>query len=118
MAKTPPVPHITEQSRPSRRIGCLSPQSIERAAWQEVERLTRRRSEPRRLRRSDLVAIDAVDGSSTGTGVPWMWVSIRPHDSEEPSHASNYDHRSRHCEVCFPGSRRQYEGQCCASPPD
>ena len=24
-------------------------------------------------------AIDAVDGSSTGTGVPWMWVPIRPH---------------------------------------
>src|SRR6266581_1390958 len=28
-------------------------------------------------------AIDAVDGSSTGTRVPWMWVLIRPHDSEE-----------------------------------
>src|SRR3954465_3008591 len=29
-------------------------------------------------------AIDAVDGSSTGTGVPWMWVLLRPHDSQEP----------------------------------
>jgi hypothetical protein len=28
-------------------------------------------------------AIDAVDGSSTGTAVPWMWVLLRPHDSEE-----------------------------------
>src|SRR5712671_2634621 len=63
-------------------------------------------------------AFDAVDGSSTGTGVPWMWVLIRPHDSEEPSHASDYDHRSRHCEVSFPGSRRRCEGQCGASPPD
>src|SRR5271166_5380516 len=63
-------------------------------------------------------AFDAVDGSCTGTGVPWMWVPIRPHDSEEPSHASDYDHRSRHCEVGFPGSRRRCEGQCGASPPD
>jgi hypothetical protein len=45
---TPPVPHITEQSRPSHRIGCLSPRGKERAAWQKVERLTRRRSEPPR----------------------------------------------------------------------
>src|SRR5262249_6107789 len=29
-------------------------------------------------------AFDAVDGSSTGTQVPWMWVLLRPHDSEEP----------------------------------
>src|SRR6476646_8811521 len=57
-------------------------------------------------------AFDAVDGSSTGTGVPWMWVPIRPHDSEEPSHASDYDHRSRHCEVGFPGSRRRCEDAC------
>jgi hypothetical protein len=30
-------------------------------------------------------ALDAVDGSSTGTEVPWMWVLLRPHDSEEPN---------------------------------
>jgi hypothetical protein len=30
-------------------------------------------------------AFDAVDGSSTGTEVPWMWVLLRPHDSEEPN---------------------------------
>jgi hypothetical protein len=30
-------------------------------------------------------AIDAVDGSSTGTEVPWMWVLLRPHHSEEPN---------------------------------
>jgi len=30
-------------------------------------------------------ASDAVDGSSTGTSVPKMWVLLRPHDSEEPS---------------------------------
>jgi hypothetical protein len=29
-------------------------------------------------------AFDAVDGSSTGTEVPWMWVLFNPHDSEEP----------------------------------
>jgi hypothetical protein len=46
-------------------------------------------------------AFDAVDGSSTGTGVPWMWVPIRPHDSEEPSHASDYDHRSRIAKSVF-----------------
>src|SRR3984893_11621385 len=44
--------------------------------------------------------------------------AVRPHDSEEPSHASDYDHRSRHCEVGFPGSRRRCEGRCGASPPD
>src|SRR5258708_11974312 len=26
---------------------------------------------------------DAVDGSSTGTRVPWMWALLRLHDSEE-----------------------------------
>jgi hypothetical protein len=26
---------------------------------------------------------DAVDGSSTGTCVPWMWALLRLHDSEE-----------------------------------
>ena len=30
-----------------------------------------------------------------------MWVLIKPHNSEEPSHASDYDNRSRHCEVWF-----------------
>ena len=30
-------------------------------------------------------AIDAVDGSSTGTRVPRKWVLLRPHDSEEPN---------------------------------
>jgi hypothetical protein len=32
-----------------------------------------------------LSASDAVDGSSTGTEVPWMWVLLRPYDSEEPN---------------------------------
>ena len=41
-----------------------------------------------------------------------MRVPIRPHDSEDPSHPSNYDHRSRHREVGFPGSRRRCGGQC------
>jgi hypothetical protein len=30
-------------------------------------------------------AYDAVDGSSTGTEVPWMWVLLRPSDLEEPN---------------------------------
>ena len=36
-------------------------------------------------RLSLMSAYDAVDGSSTGTSVPKMWVLLRPHDSEEPS---------------------------------
>jgi hypothetical protein len=30
-------------------------------------------------------AYDAVDGSSTGTGVPRKWALLRPHNSEEPN---------------------------------
>src|SRR5476649_1679033 len=30
-----------------------------------------------------------------------MWVLMRPHDSEEPSHANDHDNRSRHREVGF-----------------
>src|SRR6266567_2754418 len=61
--------------------------------------------------------VDAVDGSSTGTRVPWMWVLIRPHDSEEPNHASDHDNRSRYCEVGFSGPRHRCGRQSHASPP-
>jgi hypothetical protein len=39
-----------------------------------------------------------------------MWVLLRPHDSEEPSHASDHDNRFGYCEVGFSGSRRRAEG--------
>ena len=32
-----------------------------------------------------MCAIDFVDGSSTGTRVPWMWGLLRPHDLEKLS---------------------------------
>jgi hypothetical protein len=32
-----------------------------------------------------MTAFDAVNGSSTGTEVPWMWVLWRPQDSEDPN---------------------------------
>src|SRR5258705_6319441 len=35
------------------------------------------------LRSVVMSGFDAVDGSSTGTSVPWMWALLRPHDSEE-----------------------------------
>ena len=36
-------------------------------------------------------AYDAVDGSSTGTAVPWMWVLLRPPRFGGARHASGYD---------------------------
>jgi hypothetical protein len=48
---------------------------------------TRRRT----LKRS---ADDAVDGSSTGTGVPRMGLLLRPPQYRGANHANNYDNRS------------------------
>jgi hypothetical protein len=38
-------------------------------------------------------AFDAVDGSSTGTEVPWIWVLLRPPRFGGAKHASGHDHR-------------------------
>src|SRR5262249_62276528 len=40
-------------------------------------------------------AFDAVDGSSTGTEVPWMWVLLRPPRFGGAKHASGNDNWSR-----------------------
>ncbi len=49
---------------------------------------------------------DAVDGSSTGTSVPWMWALLRLPRFRGASHADDNDNRFRHRQVGFPGSRR------------
>jgi len=47
----------------------------------------------------DKSAIDAVDGSSTGTWVPRMWVRLILPRFGGANHANGHNHRSRHCEV-------------------
>jgi hypothetical protein len=49
---------------------------------------------------------DAVDGSSTGTSVPWMWALLRLPRFRGASHADDNDNRVRYRQVGFPGSRR------------
>src|SRR5262249_47370756 len=51
------------------------------------------------------VAIAAVDGSSTGTEVPWMWVLSRPPRFGGAKHASGHDNWSRHRQVGFSNPR-------------
>src|SRR5437660_11210207 len=46
-------------------------------------------------------AVDAVDGSSTRTEVPWMWVLLRPPRFGGATHASGHDNWSRYRQVCF-----------------
>jgi SRSO17 transposase len=50
--------------------------------------------------------VDAVDGSSTGTSVPWMWGLLRLPRFRGASHADDNDNRFRYRQVGFPGSRR------------
>ena len=38
---------------------------------------------PTRAATRAMSLVDAVDGSSTGTSVPWMWGLVSSHDSEE-----------------------------------
>src|SRR5258706_6462956 len=47
--------------------------------------------------------IDAVDGSSTGTSVPWMWALLRLPRFRGANHADDNDNRFRHRQVSFPG---------------
>src|SRR6266404_1346770 len=49
--------------------------------------------------------VDAVDGSSTGTGVPRMGFLLRPPLYGGANHASNYDNRSGYSQVSLPGAR-------------
>src|SRR5260370_40627311 len=62
-------------------------------------------------------ASDAVDGSSTGTSVPWMWVLLRLPRFRGASHADDNDNRFRHRQVSFPGSRRRRWRPSGHSPP-
>ncbi len=50
-------------------------------------------------------ASDAVDGSSAGTEVPWMWVLLRPPPFRGAKHASGHDNWSRHRQVDFSNPR-------------
>src|ERR1700733_6017933 len=56
--------------------------------------------------------IDAVDGSSTGTSVPWMWVLLKLPRFGGAKHASDHDTRSRHCEAGLSGSWHGCGWQC------
>src|SRR6202521_5241948 len=47
---------------------------------------------------------DAVDGSSTGTSVPWMWALLRLPRFRGASHADGNDNRFRHRQVGLPSS--------------
>jgi nicotinamidase-related amidase len=49
---------------------------------------------------------DAVDGSSTGTRVPWMWGLIKLPRFGGATHANHYDNRSRHRKISVSGARR------------
>src|ERR1700738_5318531 len=49
---------------------------------------------------------DAVDGSSTGTRVPWMWVLLKAPRFEGANHGNDHDNRSRHRQIGFSGPRR------------
>jgi hypothetical protein len=50
--------------------------------------------------------VDAVDGSSTGTGVPRIWGLLRLPGFGGAKHANDQDDWSGYREVGFPGSRR------------
>src|SRR5215204_3096989 len=51
-------------------------------------------------------AVDAVDGSSTGPSMPWIWPLLRLPRFRGVSHADDDDNRFRYRQVGFPGSRR------------
>jgi hypothetical protein len=55
--------------------------------------------------------VDAVDGSSTGTSVPWMWALLRLQRFRGESHADDHDNRFRHRQVGFPSSWVDAGGQ-------
>src|SRR5258706_9877613 len=50
---------------------------------------------------------DAVDGSSTGTSVPWMWALLRLPRFRGASHADDNDNRFRHLDPRGPDATRE-----------
>src|SRR6201981_3912592 len=64
-------------------------------------RLARRRKGASSFSAAQESAPDAVDGSSTGTEVPSMWVLLRPPRFGGAKHASGHDNWSRHRQVGF-----------------
>src|SRR4029079_3228730 len=56
-------------------------------------------------------AIDAVDGSSTGTQVPWMWVLLMLPRFGGANHANGHNHRSRYRKVGLSGARHRRRRQ-------
>jgi transposase len=52
-----------------------------------------------------------VDGSSTGTSVPWMWALLRLPRFKGASHADDNDNRFRHRQVSFQVHRVDGDGQ-------
>src|SRR3990170_4241567 len=61
-------------------------------------------------------APDAVDGSFTGTSVPWMWVLLMLPRFGGANHANGHNHRSRHRQVGISGARHR-RGRQRAHPP-
>jgi hypothetical protein len=47
---------------------------------------------------------DAVDGSSTGTRVPWKWGLLKL--PRRAIYADRYDNRARHRKISISGARR------------
>src|SRR6478736_6499148 len=60
---------------------------------------------PAALAKRRMSAVDAVDGSSTGTRVPWMWALLRLPRFGGAIHADDHDNRVRHRQVGLPGPR-------------
>src|SRR6266487_5467203 len=119
----------TRSTRPSPAEWAWGLQSVDRLSkgWADSSRLARmspaapslnsaypsnkrapRRSEhftvPTQVQGSRRIAVhvsafDAVDGSSTGTEVPWMWARLRPPRFGGANHASGHDNRSRYRQV-------------------
>jgi transposase len=48
--------------------------------------------------------VDAVDGSSSGTSVPWMWALLKPPRFKGANHSDVHGYRFRHRQIGFPSS--------------
>src|SRR6266403_5189776 len=94
----------------SSRLARMSPAAPSLNSAYPSNKRAHRRSEhftlPTQVQGSRCIAVhesanDAVDGSSTGTEVPWMWVLLRPPRFGGAKYASGHDNRSRHRKVGF-----------------
>src|SRR5438034_9963367 len=63
-----------------------------------------------------MTASDAVDGSATGTRVPWMWLLLMLPRFGGANHASHHDYRSRYRKIGLSGPRHR-RGRQRAHPP-